>query len=63
MPIVIYLVHILGPKIWNLVPNNIKDSETLNIFKSKIKMWVPEKCPCRLCKTYIPGVGFIENII
>ena len=53
----------LGPKIWNLVPNNIKDSETLNIFKSKIKMWVPEKCPCRLCKTYIPGVGFIENII
>ena len=46
----------LGPKIWNLVPNNIKDSETLNIFKSKIKMWVPEKCPCRLCKTYIPGL-------
>ena len=52
----------LGPKIWNLIPNNIKESKTLNAFKSKIKLWVPENCPCRLCKVYVPEVGFIENI-
>ena len=49
----------LGPKIWDLVPDEIKTSENINIFKDKIKKWVPENCPCRLCRTYIQNVGFI----
>ena len=52
----------LGPKIWELIPTDIKESKTLNAFKSRIKLWVPENCPCRLCKVYIADVGFIENI-
>ena len=44
------LVFYLGPKIWNFVPNEIKESESLNAFKFKIKRWVPEGCPCRICK-------------
>ena len=32
---------------------------TLADFKAKIKTWVPENCPCRLCKTYIHQMGFI----
>ena len=31
----------LGAKLWNTVPVNIKPSESLNIFKSKIKYWTP----------------------
>ena len=27
----------LGPKVWDLIPNEIKDAKTLNTFKSKIK--------------------------
>ena len=50
----------LGPKMWNLLPSNIKDSENLNIFKSNIKSWKPENCPCRLCRLYIADIGFIE---
>ena len=49
----------LGPKIWSLIPDKIKESTTLPIFKKNIKVWVPEKCPCRLCKTYIANVGFV----
>ena len=49
----------LGPKLWNLVPNEYKTIESLEDFKAKIKTWVPENCPCRLCKTYIHQVGFI----
>ena len=49
----------LGPKIWVLIPDAIKDSKTLPIFKSKIKSWIPDHCPCRLCRTYVPNVGFI----
>ena len=43
----------LGPKLWNLVPNEYKTIESLADFKAKIKTWVLEDCPCKLCKTYI----------
>jgi len=49
----------LGPKIWELVPEDIKQSESFEIFKNKIKGWVPLNCPCRLCRVYIQNVGFI----
>ena len=39
----------LTPKIWEILPNEIKDSDTLQIFKAKIKKWVLVECPCRLC--------------
>ena len=31
----------LGPKIWDLVPLELKQSETLYSFKLKIRNWVP----------------------
>ena len=48
-----------GPKTWELVPTNIKSSNSLNEFKEKIKHWKPEGCMCRICKTYINNLGFI----
>ena len=35
----------LGPKIWEQVPQEIKES--------------PSHCPCRLCRTYLPQIGFM----
>ena len=32
----------LGPKLWNTIPNNIKDSQTLNTFKHKVKYFYLE---------------------
>ena len=52
-------VSFLGPVIWDLVPNELKDIGNLAAFKKAIKKWSPEKCPCRLCKVYINNVGFI----
>ena len=49
----------LGPKIWSIIPKNIRELKSLKQFKINIKLWKPDKCPCRLCKTYIPGVGFL----
>ena len=49
-----------GAKIWELIPENIKYSESVDIFKSKIRKWGPEICPCRLCKTYVNQVGFVN---
>ena len=48
-----------GPKIWALVPKNIKNSNILQEFKAKIKHWEPEGCMRRICKVYIVNLGFI----
>ena len=49
----------LGPKIWDIVPTDIKALPTLHSFKQNIKQWVPHNCPCRLCKVYIKDLGFL----
>ena len=49
----------LGPKIWDLVPAEWKQSETLYSFKLKIKNWALFQRPCRICKTYIQQVGLL----
>jgi len=49
----------LGPKIWSLIPDDMK-TFSFSKFTKKIRQWKPDKCPCRLCKTYIKGVGFVK---
>ena len=43
----------LAPKIWELVPDSIREVKALSIFKNKIKARTTDKCPCRLCKIWI----------
>ena len=52
-------ISFLAPKIWEILSNEIKDSETLQLFKAKIKRWDAVDCPCRLCKIYLPQLVFI----
>ena len=52
----------LEPIIWEMIPNSMKNLASFSIFKNKIKMWIPEKCPCRLCKDYIQGVGYVDSL-
>ena len=40
----------LGPKVWDMMPNNIKNCSSLNKFKNSIKSWKPNECPHRLRK-------------
>ena len=40
----------LGPKIWELIPDEMKELESLWEFKRAIKLWKPTSCPCKLCK-------------
>ena len=49
----------LAPRIWELIPQSLKDETELSQFKTKIKTWTTSQCPCRLCKKYIGHVGFI----
>ena len=52
-------ISFLGPKIWDLVPSDIKRK---SIFKRKIFKWVPLQCSCQLCKIYLQHhVGSIQG--
>ena len=41
----------LGPKIWDILPTELKKIVPGTLFKNKIREWVPKNCPCHLCKT------------
>ena len=48
-----------GAKLWHIIPPEIKNTSSLSSFKYNIKRWKPEGCLCRLCKEYIPSLGFL----
>ena len=49
-----------GPKLWESLPITIKESKSLAECKIKTKAWKCPNCTCRLCKTYIVNLGFID---
>ena len=49
-----------GIKTWDMVPDDLKKSKSLQIFKSRIKMWIPSGCNCRLCQIFVPELGFLD---
>ena len=53
-------IRFLGPKTWESIPINIRESKSLLEFKAKLKHWKPSDCTCRLCKIFIPNLGFLN---
>ena len=55
-------ITLLGPKVWDIVPEEIKGKVSLNSFKEFTKMFISMHCPCRLCAVFLNGVGLINTI-
>ena len=56
-----YSLRSFGPIVWDsMVPDEIKSIATLEEFKREIGRWLPDNCPCRLCKEYLPNLGFVK---
>ena len=55
---VIETIRYRGPKTWELLPSNIKNAKSLDVFKAKIKDLKPRGCTCRLCLNYVHHVCF-----
>ena len=50
-----------GPLVWKcMLPKDLKYIVSIDKFKTEVKRWVPENCPCRLCKTYVAQIGFVN---
>ena len=52
----------LDPKKRNNLSTELKQESYLKTFKEPIKLWKPLHCLCRLCKTYINGVGLLQAL-
>ena len=49
-----------GPQIWQNLPQVIKNSDSLNLFKFNVKKYGTLMCHCKLCKSFIPSVGYTD---
>ena len=52
-------LRILGPKVWEIIPNEIRNAQSLECFENKMRNWKVQNCPCNLCKEYVEGIGFV----
>ena len=53
---------ILCFKAWNMIPLEIKNSESVEIFKTKVRNEEPKSCYIYLCQTYINNLVFVNVI-
>ena len=53
-------IQFRGCSLWSSLPNSMKNSESLQEFKRRIKHWDEISCNCRLCKVFIKDIGFLN---
>ena len=49
-----------GPTIWNAWPIELRDTDSLTVFKREVRKWKPGSCTCRLCKDHVNGFVVIN---
>ena len=53
-------VSTIGAILWNDLPAELKNTESLKTFKQKIKLWSPNNFPCKICRKFIKNMGYIS---
>ena len=48
-----------GQRLWLSLPQHIRNAQSINEFKKEIKSWNGTDCTCRLCRAFIPPLGFL----
>ena len=48
-----------APQLWAILPEEFKQRNKISIIKSNVRHWICNECPCRLCKLFVPNLGFI----
>ena len=52
-------VSYFGPKVWEILAIEIKETESFLEFKVKIENWNPQRGSCRRCEVYFQHIRFI----
>ena len=53
-----YFEQFLEPRIWEIVPDYIKEVTVLRNLNWKKELWIPENCLCKLYKRFLPQIIF-----
>ena len=53
------IVSKIGAILWNYLPAELKNAESLKTFKQKIKLWSPNDCTCKICRKFIKDLAYI----
>ena len=54
-------LNFFAAKVWDIVPLEINNSDSVGVFKSKIRKWKPN-CSCYFCKTYLNNIRFVKTV-
>ena len=49
----------IGSKLWDSIPSNMKEINSINEFKHAIKTWKSDLYSCRLCKVYVQNIEYL----
>jgi len=49
-----------APQIWQSLPADIRNSESLDLFKANIRQLQSISCQCNICKPFIANLGYID---
>ena len=49
-----------GSQIWQNIPLEIRNSESLSLFKSNIKQIQSLPCHCKICRSFIANLGYMD---
>ena len=52
------IISYRAPQLWTILPEEFKQRNTISLFKSDVRQWICNECPCRLCKVFVPNLGF-----
>ena len=56
-----FLSYFAG-KVWDFLPQDIKNLQDLDKFKRKIRHWEQKNCHCKLCRVYLHNVDYIVHM-
>ena len=48
-----------SPQLWSILPDNLKQIDSLVQFKESVRKWNCIDYPCRLTKLNLPNIGFL----
>ena len=51
------IISYRSPQFWSLLPEHMRQLNSLDQFKRNVRQWVCNTCPCRFCKVYLQNVG------
>ena len=51
----------IDAKVWDIVPNDMKNVNEIETFKSNIRKWKSVNCHCKLCLDYVPCVCYVNT--